>query len=66
MSSELFTLLDLIEKEKGISRDVVLEALEGALIKAYKKDFGAVHDIRVNNDEKTGEIKVFALKNVVD
>ena len=66
MSSELFTLLDLIEKEKGISRDVVLEALEGALIKAYKKDFGAVHDIRVNIDEKTGEIKVFARKNVVD
>lgn len=39
MSAELFNLLDEIEEEKGISKDVVLDALESALISAYKKNF---------------------------
>ena len=42
MSSELFNLLDEIEEEKGISKDIVLDALSSALISAYKKNFGAV------------------------
>ena len=46
MSAELFNLLDEIEEEKGISKDVVLDALESALISAYKKNFGAVEDIK--------------------
>ena len=66
MSAELFTLLDEIEKEKGISRDVVIDALNTALISAYKKNFGAVSDIKVNIDEKTGKISVYARKNVVE
>ena len=66
MSAELFTLLDEIEKEKGISRDVIIEALSSALISAYKKNFGAVSDVRVVIDEKTGAISVFARKNVVE
>lgn len=66
MSSELFMLLDEIEKEKGISKDVVLDALSGALLSAYKKNFGAVQDAKVLIDEKTGEIKVYARKNVVE
>lgn len=65
MSAELFTLLDEIEKEKGISRDVIIDALNNALISAYKKNFGAVSDIKVNIDEKTGKISVYARKNVV-
>lgn len=66
MSSELFMLLDEIEKEKGISKDVVLDALSGALLSAYKKNFGAVQDAKVLIDEETGEIKVYARKNVVE
>lgn len=66
MSSELFTLLDEIEKEKGISRDVIIDALTNALSSAYKKNFGAVQDITVNIDEETGKISVFARKNVVE
>mgnify|MGYP003437228789 CR=1 FL=1 len=42
MSSELFMLLNEIEKEKGISRDVVIDALSGALLSAYKKNFGHI------------------------
>ena len=66
MSSELFDSLALIEEEKGISREVVLDALEGALISAYKKHFGAVHDIGVVFDEESGAIRIIARKKVVD
>lgn len=66
MSAELFNLLDEIEKEKGISRDVIIDALNNALISAYKKNFGAVQDIKVGIDEETGKISVFARKNVVE
>ena len=66
MSAELFLLLDEIEKEKGISRDVVLDALSGALLSAYKKNFGAVQDAKVIIDEETGDIKVYARKDIVE
>lgn len=66
MSAELFVLLDEIEKEKGISRDIVLDVLTGALLSAYKKNFGAVQDAKVLIDEETGEIKVYARKNIVE
>lgn len=66
MSSELFESLEMIEEEKGISRDIVLEALESALISAYKKHFGAVHDIGVVFDEETGAIRIIAKKKVVE
>lgn len=66
MSSELFDSLALIEEEKGISREVILDALEGALISAYKKHFGAVHDIGVLFDEETGAIRIIARKKVVE
>ena len=65
MSAELFNLLDEIEEEKGISKDVVLDALESALISAYKKNFGAVQDINVKFDDD-GEIKIYARKTVVE
>ena len=66
MSSEFFESLALIEEEKGISRDVVLDALESALISAYKKHFGAVQDIGVVFDEESGAIRIIARKTVVE
>ena len=66
MSSELFASLEMIEEEKGISRDVVLDALESALISAYKKHFGAVQDIGVVFDEESDAIRIIARKTVVD
>ena len=65
MSAELFNLLDEIEEEKGISKDVVLDALESALISAYKKNFGAVEDINVKFSDD-GDIRIFARKEVVE
>lgn len=65
MSADLFNLLDEIEEEKGISKDVVLDALESALISAYKKNFGAVEDINVRFSDN-GDIRIFARKTVVE
>ena len=66
MSSELFESLELIEEEKGISRDVILDALESALISAYRKHFGAAQDVHVIFDEETGAIRIVARKKVVE
>ncbi len=66
MSSELFESLELIEEEKGISRDVILDALENALISAYRKHFGAAQDVSVIFDEETGGIRIVAHKRVVE
>ncbi len=66
MSSELFELLELIEEEKGISRDIVLDALENALVSAYRKHFGATEDVSVIFEEGTGAIRIIAHKTVVE
>lgn len=66
MSSELFDLLELIEEEKGISRDIILDALENALASAYRKHFGAAEDVSVIFEEGTGAIRIVAHKTVVE
>lgn len=66
MSSDLLEALTSIEKEKGISKDVILEALEAALISAYKRNFHQAQNVRVNINEDNGKIEVFARKEVVE
>jgi len=63
---KLIDALDLLEKEKGISKAVLIDAIEAALISAYKRHFGITQNARVQIDEETGEFKVFAEKNIVD
>ncbi len=64
--SELIDALDAIEKEKQISKDVILEAIENSLIAACKNQYGKSENIKVNINRETGEVKVYAQKNVVD
>ena len=52
--------------EKGIAPDILYEAVEEALITAYKKNFGSAMNVRVTLNKSTGEIHVFAKKNVVE
>ncbi|WP_164668960.1 transcription termination factor NusA [Virgibacillus doumboii] len=66
MSSQLFDAIDYLEKEKGIDKDVLLEALEAALISAYKKNFKSATNVRVDIDEVSGTMRVFSRKTVVD
>jgi N utilization substance protein A len=64
MSAELINALEQIEKEKGIDKEVLIEAIEAALISAYKRNFGSTQNVKVYIDRNTGDVKVFALKKV--
>lgn len=64
MNTEFMEALNDLEHDKGIKKDILLEAIETALISAYKRHFGTDQNARVEIDSDTGEIKVFAIKNV--
>ena len=66
MSSELLDALVLLEKEKGISRDVIIEAIEAALVSAYRRNFNQAQNVRIDLNFGTGTMRVFARKEVVD
>lgn len=66
MSSELLDALTLLEREKGISRDVLIEAIEAALVSAYKRNFNQAQNVRIDINLKTGSMRVFARKEVVE
>ncbi|PLT31585.1 transcription termination factor NusA [Peribacillus deserti] len=66
MSSELLDALVLLEKEKGISRDVIIEAIEAALVSAYKRNFNQAQNVRIDMNLERGTMRVFARKEVVD
>lgn len=66
MNLELVGALNELEKERGISKEILFEAIEAALVSAYKKYHGNTLNIRVDIAEKTGQIRVFARKDVVD
>jgi transcription termination/antitermination protein NusA len=66
MSSELLDALLILEKEKGISRDVLIEAIEAALVSAYRRNFNQAQNVRIDMNLGTGTMRVFARKEVVD
>ena len=66
MNSEILAALDYFEKEKGIKRDVLLEAINNAVLQAARKAVGPAKDLRVELDSKSGEMKAFAKLTVVE
>ncbi|MCT4486714.1 transcription termination factor NusA [Levilactobacillus parabrevis] len=66
MSKELLGALDVLETEKGIQKSVVIDALEAALVSAYKRNYDQAQNVEVQFDQKKGDIHVFAVKKVVD
>ncbi len=64
MSAELIHALDQLERERGIDKEVLIEAIEAALISAYKRNFGSSQNVKVTIDRTTGDVKVYALKKV--
>ncbi|MDY0405846.1 transcription termination factor NusA [Virgibacillus sp. 179-BFC.A HS] len=66
MSSQLFDAMEALAKEKNIDKGILLEALEAALISAYKKNFKSASNVRVDLDEDKGVMRVFSRKTVVD
>ena len=66
MNLDFINALEEIEKEKGISKDIIFDALESALISSYKKNFGSSHNVFVEIDRLTGAVEVYATKNIVE
>ncbi|MGY5339347.1 transcription termination factor NusA [Levilactobacillus spicheri] len=66
MSKELLGALDVLETEKGIKKEVIIEALEAALVSAYKRNYDQAQNVEVTFDQRKGDIHVFAVKKVVD
>lgn len=64
MSAEFIYALDQLQSEKGIEKAILLEAIETALVSAYKRNFGSTQNVRVSIDSETGDVRVFALKRV--
>lgn len=61
LNKKLMTALAELEREKGINRDTLIEALKMAFVSAYKKNYQVEYDCRVDIDKKTGEIKIFKI-----
>lgn len=66
MNAEFLAILEYWEREKGISRDTLLAAVEEALLSAAKKAVGPARELRVAIDPKNGDIKAFAKLLVTD
>ncbi len=66
MSKELLDALNLLEQEKDISKDTLLEAIENSLIKACENHFGKADNVKVTIDPKTCDFEVYAEKEVVE
>ncbi len=65
-NKELILALEELEKEKGIKKSYVIEAIEQALITAYKRNFDSAENVKVVMDQVTGEAHLYAVKEVVE
>jgi len=66
MSSELINALETIQKEKNISKEEIIRAIENALVSAYKKHVGKNVNVEAKVDPETGERKAWVIKKVVE
>ena len=66
MSNELLEALNILEQEKNISKDTLLEAIENSLVTACKNHFGSSDNVKVSIDPETCEFHVFQEKTVVE
>ncbi|HHW27077.1 MAG TPA: transcription termination/antitermination protein NusA [Firmicutes bacterium] len=66
MSGEILAILNQLERERGISAEDLIEALEAAMLSAYRKHFGTAENVRVQFDRDTGAPRVFSRRQVVE
>ena len=64
-NKELEQALILLEKEKGIEKEYLLESIEAALVTAYKRNYDSSDNVQVIIDEVTGETHIYSVKEVV-
>ncbi len=66
MNKEFFAALALLEKEKGIPQEYMLEKIEAALVSAFKKEYGSSSNVRVHIDPQKEDVRVYQQKEVVE
>ena len=66
MNRELMEALDILEKEKNISKDTLLEAIEQSLIQACKNHFGKADNVHVSINPETCDFSVYADRTVAE
>ena len=66
MNKELMGALDELEREKNISKETLLDAIEQSLIQAYKNHFGKADNVHVTINRETGDFSVYADRRVVE
>src|SRR6266513_2333243 len=66
MNRELINVIEQIGREKGIDKEILFEALESALLSASRKTLGASDNWRMHNDRKSGDLRVYCRKKVVE
>ncbi|NLL93097.1 MAG: transcription termination/antitermination protein NusA [Clostridiales bacterium] len=66
MNSELIEALNILEREKDINKEVLLEAIENSLETAYKSHFDKADNVSATVDRETGDFKIFSAKKVVE
>src|ERR1043166_9972085 len=66
MNAEFIAMLDYLERERGIKREILLEAVSNALLSASKKSVGAARDLRIDIDPRSGDIRALANLLVVE
>ena len=66
MSQEIVAIMEYMEKEKGIKREILIEAMQNALLASSRKSFGPAKDLRVEIDPKSGKLRAYARLEVVE
>jgi len=66
MNMDFIEALAEIERDKGIAKDLLIDAIEAAMISSYKRNFNSAQNVRVDINRQTGVIKVFARKTVLE
>ena len=66
MNIEVLEALDVLEKEKDISKETLIEAIESSLVKAYENHYGKADNVSVSMNAETGDYEVVAKKTVVE
>ncbi len=66
MNLDFLKALDDLEREKHMSKDMLLEAIESALVSAYRKNYNTTQNVRVDINRETGDINVYMRRDVVE
>lgn len=66
MNADFIEALNTLEKDRGISKDVLIETIQDAVLAAYKKNYGPYHNVRVLIDPEAGELMVLMRREIVE